>query len=229
MIPWRTLATAEVPGESHPLVLLQRGDEFVVRRGTVALMGSGMHASEDRLAEAGCAPIAERAIPRVLVGGLGMGFTLAAALRALPSRAEVVVAELMPAVVEWSRGPLGPLAGHPLADPRVQVAVADVREVIAEPSPWDAVLLDVDNGPDGFTRADNAALYSSEGLRAIHARLTDRGVLGVWSVAPDDAFTRRFAAAGYVVREETVRARPGKGARHTLWFGERRPMRGSTR
>lgn len=222
MIPWRTLATAEVPGESQPLVLLQRGDEFIVRRGAVALMGSGMHASEDRLAAAGCATIATRSHPRVLVGGLGMGFTLAAALRALPDSAEVVVAELIPAVVEWNRGPLAPLAGHPLADARVCVAIGDVREVIAQSEPWDAILLDVDNGPDGFTRRDNAALYASEGLRAMHARLTDRGVLAVWSVAPDAAFARRFAGAGFTVTEETVRARPGKGARHTLWFGVRR-------
>ncbi len=225
MIPWRTLASAEVPGTSQPLVLLQRGDEFVVRRGTVALMGSGMHASEDRLAEAACAAVATRPRPRVLVGGLGLGFTLAAALRALPATAEVVVAELIPAVIEWNHGPLGPLAGHPLRDARVRVEVGDVREVASPGPAWDAILLDVDNGPDGFTRRENGGLYTLEGLREWHARLTDRGVLAVWSVAPDDAFTRRFASAGFTVREEIVRARPGKGARHTLWFGERGAMR----
>lgn len=222
MIPWHTLATAEVPGEALPLVLLQRGDEFVVRRGTVALMGSGMHASEDRLAESACALIATRPRPRVLIGGLGLGFTLAAALRSLPEVAEVVVAELVPAVVEWNHGPLGPLAGQPLRDARVRVEVGDVREVATRGPRWDAILLDVDNGPDGFTRRENGVLYSVEGLREWHARLTDRGVLAVWSVAPDEAFTRRFAGAGFTVREEVVRARPGKGARHTLWFGVRR-------
>lgn len=228
MIPWRTLDEAEVPGEPQPLVLLQRGDEFVVRRGTVALMGSGMHASEDRLAAAACEAIAARPQPRVLVGGLGMGFTLAAALQALPAQATVVVAELIPAVVAWNRGPLAPLAGHPLADPRVVVEVGDVRDVAAGGERWDAILLDVDNGPDGFTRRENASLYSLEGLRAWHARLTERGVLAVWSVAPDDAFTRRFAGAGFHVREEVVRARPGKGARHTLWFGVRRASGGGS-
>lgn len=222
MRPWVTLGEAFVPGGDAPLVLQRRGDEYVVRRGAVVLMGSGMHASEERLAEGACAEVATRSRPRVLVGGLGLGYTLAAALRALPTEAEVVVAELLEPVVEWNRGPLGPLAGHPLDDPRVTVRVADVLEVMAEGSGYDAVLLDVDNGPDGFTRADNAAIYSEAGLKRARSMLRPGGLLAVWSVAPDERFARRFAAAGYAVREEHVRARPGKGARHVLWFGTRR-------
>lgn len=222
MRPWVTLGEAVVPGGDAPLVLQRRGDEYVVRRGAVVLMGSGMHASEERLAEGACAAIAGRPRPRVLVGGLGLGYTLAAALRVLPAEAEVVVAELLAPVVDWNRGPLGPLAGHPLADPRVTVQVADVRAVMADGPGYDTVLLDVDNGPDGFTRADNAALYSEAGLERAHAALRASGVLAVWSVAPDERFARRFAAAGFTVREEHVRARPGKGARHVLWFGTRR-------
>lgn len=221
MLPWKELGRADVPGEDSPLVLLQRGAEFVVRRGAVALMSSGAHASEERLAEDGCALAAALAAPRVLVGGLGLGYTLAAALRVLPAGSGVIVSELVPTVVEWNRGPLGPLAGHPLDDPRVRLALGDVRDVIQSEGPFDVILLDVDNGPDGFTRRDNAALYSDEGLVACHRVLRPRGVLAVWSVAPDEAFARRFVRAGFEVREARVRARPGKGATHVLWFGTR--------
>lgn len=222
MIPWQELGRAEIPGEAQPLVLLQRGQEFVVRRGAVALMASGQHHSEERLAEDGCAVAATLVAPRVLVGGLGLGYTLAAALRVLPPAAEVMVGELFEAVVDWNHGPLSHLAGHPLRDARVRVALGDVRDTLVRESPWDAILLDVDNGPDGFTRQDNAALYSHEGLREARKALAPRGVLAVWSVAPDDAFARRFAQAGFTVREQRVSARPnGKGGTHVLWFGTR--------
>lgn len=222
MLPWKELGRADIPGGSQPLVLLQRGQEFVVRRGTVALMASGQHHSEERLAEEGCAVAATRAVPRVLVGGLGLGYTLAAALRVLPQSADVVVGELFEPVVEWNRGPLSHLAGHPLLDPRVRVALGDVRDTLVRESPWDAILLDVDNGPDGFTREDNAALYSSAGLAEARKALVPHGMLAVWSVAPDDAFARRFAKAGFMVQEQRVSARPnGKGGTHILWFGTR--------
>jgi spermidine synthase len=222
MIPWQELGRADIPGESQPLVLVQRGHEFVVRRGTVPLMASGQHHSEERLAESGCAAAATLAAPRVLVGGLGLGYTLAAALRILPEHADVVVGELFEPVVEWNRGPLSHLAGHPMRDPRVRVELGDVRDTIVRESPWDAILLDVDNGPDGFTRRDNAALYSSEGLVEARKALAPRGVLAVWSVAPDDAFVRRFARAGFTVQEQRVSARAnGKGGTHVLWFGTR--------
>ncbi len=222
MLPWKELGRADIPGASQPLVLLQRGHEFVVRRCDVPSMASGQHYSEERLAEDGCAAAAALAAPRVLVGGLGLGYTLAAALRVLPAGADVVVGELFEAVVEWNRGPLAHLAGHPLRDPRVRVELGDVRDTIVRESPCDAILLDVDNGPDGFTRADNAALYSDAGLAAARKALAPHGVLAVWSVAPDEAFARRFAKAGFTVQEQRVSARAhGKGGTHVLWFGVR--------
>lgn len=222
MIPWQELGRATVPGETAPLVLARRDTEYVIRIGAHALMSSLAHGSEEALAELACARIADRNEPRVLVGGLGMGFTLAAALRGLVPGAGVVVAELIPAVIEWNRGPLAPLAGRPLEDPRVAVCEGDVADMIArDPAAFDAVLLDVDNGPNGLTRASNDRLYSPAGLGATLRALRDGGVLGVWSVAPDHAFTRRLEAAGFAVDEEIVRARRTRGGRHTLWLATR--------
>ncbi|HEY6554213.1 MAG TPA: spermidine synthase [Vicinamibacteria bacterium] len=219
MIPWRELGRATVPGEAEPLVLCQRESEFVIRVGRHALMSSRAHGTEEMLAELACARIASRAAPRVLVGGLGMGFTLAAALRTLGPDAHVEVAELVPALVEWNRGPLAPLAGRPLDDPRASVREADVAEAIRERSgAYDAILLDVDNGPNGLTRATNDWLYSPAGLGAAREALRERGVLGVWSVAPDEAFTRRLREAGFDVEERTARARRTKGGQQTLWI-----------
>ena len=226
MIPWQELHRANVPGAEMPLVLAQRGDEFVIRVGAVALMSSRAHGSEEVLAERACAEVARRADVRVLVGGLGMGFTLAAALAALPAHAKVVVVELVPAIVEWNRGPLASLAGRPLDDARVTVRLGDVSAAVNDAnSTFDAVLLDVDNGPNGLTRASNEKLYSSQGLRAAWRALRPGGVLAVWSVAPDDSFTRRLAETGFAVEQVPVRARAGKGTRHVLWFA-RRPGRG---
>jgi spermidine synthase len=222
MIPWQLLGRAAVPGNDAPLTLHQRGREFVIRIGATALMGSLAHGSEEALAELACAHIAGRDDARMLVGGLGMGFTLAAALRHLGPRAGVVVAELIPAVVEWNRGPLAHLAGRPLDDARVTVWEGDVGECIrAKRAAFDAILLDVDDGPDGLTRAANDTLYSAAGLGAALRALRPGGVLGVWSVAPDEAFTRRLARAGFAVEESVVRARRTKGGRHTLWLAER--------
>lgn len=222
VIPWRQLGSASLAGESRPLVLYQRDTEFVIRVGPHALMSSAAHGSEEALAEAACERLAGRPGPRVLVGGLGMGFTLAAALRGLPADARVEVAELVPAVIEWNLGPLAHLAGRPLEDPRTTVHAGDVTERIhAGRSAWDAVLLDVDNGPDGLTVATNDRLYSDAGLRAAFAALREGGVLGVWSVQPDGAFTDRLARAGFAVEEQVVRARRDKGGRHTLWLATR--------
>ena len=219
VIPWQELGRAHVPGEDAPLILAQRGTEFVIRVGATALMSSRAHGSEEVLAELACHGLADHADARVLIGGLGMGFTLAAALRELAPTATVVVAELMPAVVEWNRGPLSHLAGDPLADPRASLRVGDVRDAIVEqPQAWDAILLDVDNGPDGLTRVGNDRLYTLAGLRAASNALRDSGVLGVWSVAPDAEFTRRLEQTGYDVHEVPVRARRTKGGRHTLWI-----------
>jgi spermidine synthase len=223
MIPWQLLGTAAVPGSDIPLTLHQHGSEFVIRTGKIALMGSEAHGSEEALAELACAPLAARANARVLVGGLGMGFTLAAALRELPPSAEVVVAELVPAVVEWNRGPLAHLAGRPLDDPRATVWEGDVADCIrAGRAAFDAILLDVDDGPDGLMRAANDRLYSDAGLRAASEALRPGGVLGVWSVAPDESFTRRLSRARFAVNETVVRARRTKGGRHTLWLAKRR-------
>ncbi len=220
MIPWKELGRATIPGESSPLILAQRDTEYVIRIGAHALMSSRAHGSEEALAELACARIAGRANARVLIGGLGMGFTLAAALGSLPGTAQVVVAELMPAVIEWNRGPLAHLANKPLEDARVTVHEGDVAAVIShERSALDAILLDVDNGPNGLTRASNDGLYSAAGLAAALRALRVGGVLGVWSVAPDDEFARCLGRAGFEVEEEIVRARRTKGGRHTLWLG----------
>ena len=219
MIPWQELSRVNVPGEKTPLVLAQRGSEFVIRVGTVALMSSRAHGSEEVLAENACAGLRERPGARVLVGGLGMGFTLAATLRALAPTAEVVVAELVPAIVDWNRGALAALAGRPLEDPRVALHGGDVADVInASREAFDAILLDVDNGPDGLARPANQRLYEAAGLDAARRALRPGGVFGVWSVAPDPAFTRRLVASGFHVEEHTVRARRTRGGRHTLWI-----------
>ena len=222
MIPWREIGRAVVAGEAAPLILLQHDREFVIRIGPLALMSSAAHGSEEALAELALAPVAARTSARVLIGGLGMGFTLAAALRRLQPGAELIVAELFPAVVEWNRGPLAHLAGRPLEDPRVAVRVGDVVVAIREQAAaFDAILLDVDNGPDGLTRASNDRLYSLDGLRAAFRALKAGGVLGVWSVAPDRAFSRRLVDAGFGVQEVTARARGAKGGRHMLWLATR--------
>ena len=222
MIPWRELGRATVPGETTPLVFTQRGTEFVIRVGRHALMSSRAHGTEEMLAELACAHIAGRAGARLLVGGLGMGFTLAAALRQVRPDARVEVVELVPALVEWNRGPLAPLAGRPLDDARVSVVEADVANVIREgDGAFDAILLDVDNGPNGLTRASNNWIYSREGLGAARQALRERGVLGVWSVAPDPGFSRKLREVGFEVEEHLARARRTKGGQHTLWIAAR--------
>lgn len=223
MIPWKELGRAVVPGETEPLILSQREDEFVIRVGRHPLMSSRAHVTEELLAELACARLPERAAVRVLVGGLGMGFTLAAALRQVGTSARVEVIELVRALIEWNRGPLGHLAGRPLEDPRASVLEADVAEVIrAAHGVHDAILLDVDNGPNGLTRASNDWLYSADGLRAAHAALRDRGVLAVWSAAPDPAFSRRVREAGFDLEEHQARARRTRGGQHTIWVAARK-------
>ncbi len=225
MIPWTALGRAPIPGSRDELCLFRRGDEFSIRiSGYVSeLMNSRRHASEEALAELACAPIAGRAQSRVLVGGLGMGFTLAATLRATGPGAEIVVAELVPEVVEWNRGPLGECAGYPLRDARVQVHLGDVAELLQNSAgTFDAVLLDVDNGPEGMVRRENDRLYSAAGLATTLKALRPGGMLAVWSVEPDTGFTARLKKAGFQVKIETARAREGKGARHTIWLAQKR-------
>jgi spermidine synthase len=226
VIPWVLLARAPIPGTAQALCLYRRGEllEFSIQiSGYVSeLMNSRVHASEDALAELGCAAIVGRPAPHVLVGGLGMGFTLAAALRVLGPDSVVTVAELVPEVVEWNRGPLGECAAFPLRDPRTRVHVGDVAELLRRgQATYDAVLLDVDNGPEGMTHHGNNWLYSPSGLAAAQRTLRPGGVLAVWSATPDERFTRRLRQAGYQVEVRTVRARPGKGAHHTIWLAQR--------
>lgn len=223
MIPWKLLDTAQVPGNGGELRLYRRGDEFSIKiAGGGELMNSRVHGSEEALAELTCKKVADRSRPRVLIGGLGMGFTLAAALRHLGADAEVVVAELVPAVIVWNRGPLGRHAGHPLQDERTTVREGDVGNILkTEQQAYDAILLDVDNGPDGLTRKDNDCLYTMDGLHASFAALRPKGVLAVWSAGPDREFTERLRKAGFRVEQVRVRARGKKGARHTIWLAAR--------
>jgi len=224
MIPWILLDSAQVPGNSGELRLYQRGDEFSIRivgRGG-ELMNSRVHGSEEALAELTCARLAGCSNPRLLIGGLGMGFTLAAALRHLGDLAQVEVVELVPAVVAWNRGPLGEHTGHPLQDSRVIVHEGDVARVIkAGQQAYDAILLDVDNGPEGLTRKKNNWLYSTDGLNTTYTALRPQGVLAVWSAGPADDFLQRLRKVGFEVDEVRVRAHGSKGARHVIWFARR--------
>lgn len=223
MIPWVLLDSAPVPGNGGELRLYQREDDFSIKiLGHGELMTSRMHDSEDALAERTCARLVDCVKPRLLIGGLGMGFTLAAALRQVGPQAQVVVAELVPAVVAWNRGPLGEHAGHPLQDPRVVVRKLDVaRMLTAEQKAYDAILLDVDNGPEGLTRKANDWLYSIDGLNAAYVALRPRGVLAVWSAGPDRKFPQRLRKVGFEVDEVRVRAHGKKGTRHIIWFARR--------
>jgi len=217
VLPWIELGRAAVPeGE---LVLSRRGDEYAIRLRGAELMNSRAHQSEERLATLGCAGLGAKPGARVLIGGLGMGFTTRAALDVLPADAKLTVVELVPAVIEWNRGPLASLAQHPLDDPRVEVVLEDVRTLIGEADgEFDAILLDVDNGPDAFTAPSNAALYGVPGLKRARRALVSGGVLGVWSVEDDRAFTGRLTGVGFSVEQHRVPPRPGSGARHVLWI-----------
>jgi len=224
MTPWILIDSARVPGNGGELQLYQRGNEFSIKiLGRGELMNSRVHGSEDALAEHTCARLVDCLEPRLLIGGLGMGFTLAAALRHVGDQAQVLVAELVPGVVAWNRGPLGEHAGHPLDDPRVTVREGDVaRTLKAKQKAYDAILLDVDNGPEGLTRKENNWLYSINGLNAAYAALRPQGLLAVWSAGPDRDFPQRLRKVGFEVDEVRVRARGSKGARHIIWFAKRR-------
>jgi spermidine synthase len=220
VIPRILLGTAMIPGTGTELRLYQSGELFSIKiPGRGDLMNSRMHGSEKALAELACERIRHAQAPRVLIGGLGMGFTLAAALQTLGPAAEVVVAELVPEVVEWNRTLIGAPAGHPLADPRSRVHVGDVADLIRDSrGGFDAILLDVDNGPEGLVRRANDWLYSVAGLSAARAALRPRGVLAVWSAGKDAAFSKRLQEAAFAADEHVVRPhRAGKGPRHVVW------------
>ncbi len=224
MRPWQLIDTTPLP-DNGELRLYQRGEEefSIMIVGGGELMNSRLHGSEDALAELGCAHLADKADARVLVGGLGMGYTLAAALRAVGPEAEVVVAELVPAVERWNREHLGRFAGYPLDDARTRVALGDVGELLLHArGEYDAILLDVDNGPEGLTQRDNDRIYTTAGLEAAYRALRPGGVLAVWSAGPDAPFSERLRYVGFLVDEQRVRAHAGqKGAWHTVWVARR--------
>ena len=225
MLPRETLATAQIPG-GDTLTLVSHGRDFVIMLGRDELMGTRMRFSEEQLAELTVAQLSASR-PRVLIGGYGMGFTFRAALAGLPESGRVVVAEVVPEILEWAQGPLAELTGDSLADPRGEVVIADVAALVDDAGDgttdrYDAILLDVDNGPDGIVRDGNERLYTRTGIARLRDALSPGGVLAVWSAAPDHKFARRLKDAGFSVEERTVRARPNnKGPRHTIWFARR--------
>lgn len=222
MARFNVLGTAPIPGQKSQLRLLERNNEFTIKIAGIPgdLMNSRMHASEDALATLACERIGNRSEPNVLIGGLGMGFTLTAALKALKASAKITVAELIPEVVEWNKEPLGALNDYPVNDPRTHIHVGDVKEVLRQSKgTFDAILLDVDNGPEGHTSDDNEWIYTPAGLKAAKAALTDGGIVAYWSAGADSKFTTRLAKAGFKVKPVTVRAHTnGKGARHVIWL-----------
>lgn len=224
MIPWVQLDSARTPDGGQELRLKQRGTEFSIMLGTNELMNSRLSGSEDALARLSCERIAGRKQPEILIGGLGMGFTLRAALAALDGDAAVTVAELVPAVVGWARGPMSTIFGGCLEDPRVSIREADVGQLIrVRKAAWDAILLDVDNGPEGIVYKGNDSLYDAAGLTAARAALKPGGVLAVWSQGPDSRFTRWLKQAGFAVEEVNTRAHGKRGARHVIWVATNRP------
>ena len=220
MIPWLQLDTARVPGADVQLRRMQRGAEFSMRLGQNELMSSRLSGSEEALATLACRRIEAVKRPHLLIGGLGMGFPLRAALAVLGSDARIMVAELVPAVIAWARGPMADIFGDSLDDPRASIREADVVDVIrSHDSAFDAILLDVDNGPEGLIRKANDALYDLKGLKAIRRALRPGGVLAVWSSGPNPLFSKRLRAAGFDVNEVAVRATTKRsGARHVIWF-----------
>ena len=227
MIPWTLLDSAQTPGHGVLLSLYQRDTEFSIKAGNYELMNSRVHGSEDALAKLACQKISKHPRARVLIGGLGMGYTVRSALNGLGAKAQVVVAELVPAVVQWNRGFLADLAGSPLDDNRVSIHEADVAKMIkAAKGDYNAILLDVDNGPQALTRKGNDWLYSINGLNTAFTALRPKGVLAIWSSGPEPVFAKRLRKAGFEVDDVRVRARRGSkgGAHHMVWIARsRRP------
>lgn len=217
MLPWIEIDTATVPGDGQKLRLIRRGDEFSIMTGPTVLMNSRQFGSEEVLARLAAERVGGRKSPKILIGGLGMGFTLRAALAEFGGDAAIAVAELVPAVVAWARGPLAPIFAGSLDDPRVAVHEGDVADSIGTGG-WDAILLDVDNGPEGLTRDENDGLYGYEGLASARRALRPGGILAVWSSHRSPEFTRRLRGSGYKVEEVAARARGKRGARHVIWI-----------
>jgi spermidine synthase len=220
MIPRTLIDTAQIPDSDEVLRLMKRGSEFSIMLGQNELMNSRLSGSEEALAKLACKRIGHTPAARMLIGGLGMGFSLRAALSELGPDAEIIVAELIPSVLSWAKGPMADVFGDCLADPRVRVRIADVRDVIgASVATFDAVVLDVDNGPEGLVREANEALYNTRGLKAARKALRPRGVLAVWSSGPNPKFGQQLREAGFDVEEIRIRANAsGGGARHVIWL-----------
>ena len=227
MITRELLGTAQIPGQvpgGEELRLYAHGRDFMIVMGHNELMSTRMRGSEEALATMALDRLAGRKAPHLLIGGYGMGFTLRAALAAMGAGGRVTVAELVPEIIAWARGPMAALTDGCLDDPRVTLRQGDVADAIADPDHhYDAILLDVDNGPDGLVRAENNRIYSNRGLQIARRALTPGGVLAVWSAGPDKTFTRRLTNAGFAVEEVTVHARidsngKGKGPKHVIWF-----------
>ncbi|WP_260925651.1 spermidine synthase [Novosphingobium sp. 9] len=221
MIQRELLDAAWVPG-GEKLELFRHDKDFMIVLGHNELMSSRQWGSEEALAVQSIERIAHAKRPHILIGGYGMGFTLRAALKLLPADAKITLVELVPEIIEWARGPMADLAAGCLDDPRVNLVMSDVAQMIdGARGEYDAILLDVDNGPDGLVREDNNVIYSKAGLRAARAALTPGGVLSIWSAGPDPAFARRLERNGFTVEERRVHARSnGKGAKHTIWFSK---------
>ena len=226
MQSWEYIDHERVPDDDGTLYLMNRGDEFTIHVNGYELMSSGLHGSEDALADLACDRLPGLADARILVGGLGMGFTLAAVLRRLGAAGHATVSELMPAVVRWHAGPMGGVAAHPLQDPRVAVHMGDVGDLVEHPcAPWSAILLDVDNGPLALTRPRNGWLYTRGGIRSAHEALIPGGVLGIWSADRDPSLTLRLQQGGFEV-EVVEHVEPGRDpdddtCTHVLWIAQR--------
>jgi spermidine synthase len=221
---WIIIESTTVPASDTELTLSQCNGDFAIRISGIPgdLMNSRRHHSEDMLAKFACTRLGPIENAQILVGGLGMGFTLAATLKTVGVSAEVTVAELVPAVVEWNRGPLGQCAGRPIEDGRTCVYLGDVTDLLKQHADkFDAILLDVDNGPDPMTHADNEWLYSLAGLQRIYETLRPEGIVAIWSARADQAFTNRLKKIGFGVQLRTVRARPGKGSRHKIFVAQK--------
>ena len=225
MLPREEIASAQVPG-GNTLTLVSHGRDHIIMLGRDELMGTRMQFSEEQLAKLTLERI-DVSAPRVLIGGYGMGFTYRAALEAISHGGSVTVAEVVPEILDWARGPLAHLTGNSLDDPRGEVVIADVAALVDDAvdgtTPrYDAILMDVDNGPDGIVRDGNERLYTRTGIGRMRDALNIGGVLAIWSAAPDHKFTGRLKDSGLQVDVQTVRARPNnKGPHHTIWFARR--------
>ncbi|MDX2429093.1 MAG: hypothetical protein QNK22_10445 [Xanthomonadales bacterium] len=217
---WTQLGEAPIPGSDKTLLLFRGKDDFSIRiSGNFELMSTRKHGSEDALGTLPCKRLKDPEKARVLIGGLGMGFTLAAVLGEVGPQAEVTVAELIPEVVEWNRGPLGEFSGNPLRDPRTRIHIGDVAKLLRKSRAcFDVIALDVDNGPEGLTKSANDWLYSMSGIAAAQSALSPAGILAYWSADPDSSFHDRLRCCGFMVEEVSVFAHGKKGTRHTIWL-----------